>query len=404
MLSGDEEDDSPQECREKRRRTIGRRRLEEAAAASSGGGGSTSFSSSGGLNVMPESSQQGDSAGDNINNSGAEIVVPMVGSLAVAGRQRDMEDAITVRTNLCSPEITRRRPVHFFGVYDGHGGSHVASMCKDKMHVILQDELTRVGNHATPHASGASSSRVAREEQSMDESGLKEEWTRVLKSCFMRMEEVVLNTCSCGIVGLRCSCDRYEVNFVGSTAVVAVLTPQHVVVANCGDSRAVLCRGGRVVPLSFDHKPDREDERARMEACGGRVVYLDGARVEGILAMSRAIGDRYLKPFVISEPEISFTKRDEEDEFLILASDGLWDVMSNEMTCEVARECLREENRHADSGDPSAQTSTTNEGPGTLFPSQSASAAALLIRLALGRKSADNICVIVVDLKRTLSE
>lgn len=125
MLSGDEEDDSPQKCREKRRRTIGRRRLEEAAAASSGGGGSTSFSSSGGLNVMPESSQQGDSAGDNINNSGVEIVVPMVGSLAVAGRQRDMEDAITVRTNLCSPEITRRRPVHFFGVYDGHGGSHV---------------------------------------------------------------------------------------------------------------------------------------------------------------------------------------------------------------------------------------------------------------------------------------
>lgn len=127
-------------------------------------------------------------------------------------------------------------------------------MCKDKMHVILQEELTRVGNHATPHASGASSSRVAREEQSMDESGLKEEWTRVLKSCFMRMEEVVLNTCSCGIVGLRCSCDRYEVNFVGSTAAVAVLTPQHVVVANCGDSRAVLCRDGRVVPLSFDHK------------------------------------------------------------------------------------------------------------------------------------------------------
>lgn len=114
-------------------------------------------------------------------------------------------------------------------------------------------------------------------------------------------------------------------------------------------------------------------------------------------------GDRYLKPFVISEPEISFTKRDEEDEFLILASDGLWDVMSNEMTCEVARECLREENQHADSGDLSSQPLTTNEGPGTLFPSQSASAAALLIRLALGRKSADNICVIVVNLKRTLS-
>ncbi|KAL2540102.1 putative protein phosphatase 2C 75 [Abeliophyllum distichum] len=423
MLSGDEHDDSPDKCMERRRRIERRRSAAVAAAtATSGGGGSTSFSSLGGFNVRTESSQQGvrsavqradpsstsDSTGDdaeeeeNISNV-AEILVPVVGSLAVAGRQRDMEDASIVRTNLCSPEITRRRPVHFFGVYDGHGGSHVASMCKDKMHVILEEELMRVRNTAIIGAGGASSSRVEQEEQSMEDSGQKEEWTRVLKTCFWRMEEVVLNTCGCGIAGFRCSRDRDEVNFVGSTAVVAVLTPEHIVVANCGDSRAVLCRGGRVVPLSYDHKPDREDERARIEACGGRVVFLDGARVEGILAMSRAIGDRCLKPFVISEPEISFTGRDEEDEFLILASDGLWDVMSSEMTCEVARECLREENRSAGSRDPSTRPWTANEGPETLFPSQSASAAALLIRLALGRKSDDNICVIVVDLKRTLS-
>ncbi|KAL2546341.1 putative protein phosphatase 2C 75 [Forsythia ovata] len=127
---------------------------------------------------MTESSQHGvrsavqradpsstsDSAGDdaaeeNISNV-AEILVPVVGSLAVAGRQRDMEDASIVRTNLCSPEITRRRPVHFFGVYDGHGGSHVASMCKDRTHVILEEELMHVRNTAIAGGGGASSSRV----------------------------------------------------------------------------------------------------------------------------------------------------------------------------------------------------------------------------------------------------
>ncbi|KAH7853910.1 hypothetical protein Vadar_007962 [Vaccinium darrowii] len=132
-------------------------------------------------------------------------------------------------------------------------------------------------------------------------------------------------------------------------------------------------------------KPDRPDEFRRIQACGGRVIFVNGPRVEGILAMSRALGDKYLKPIVISEPEISFTRRDPGDECLILASDGLWDVLSNDLACEIASECLRQE----------------DEGAATVFyPSQSASAATLLTRLALGRRSSDNISVIVVDLRR----
>jgi serine/threonine protein phosphatase PrpC len=107
-------------------------------------------------------------------------------------------------------------------------------------------------------------------------------------------------------------------------------------------------------------------------------------------------GDKYLKPVVIAEPEITFTKREPEDECLILASDGLWDVLSSDLACQVARECLREKNPPAKAG-PQIE----EEGAGALYPSRSMLAAALLTRLALGRRSADNISVIVVDLKRS---
>ena len=105
------------------------------------------------------------------------------------------------------------------------------------------------------------------------------------------MDDVAISTCPCGSVGYRCGCHSIEAALSGSTAVVAVVTSEYIIVANCGDSRAVLCRGGRAIPLSCDHKPDRPDELARIEAAGGRVVFVNGARVEGILAMSRAIGN-----------------------------------------------------------------------------------------------------------------
>lgn len=112
-------------------------------------------------------------------------------------------------------------------------------------------------------------------------------------------------------------------------------------------------------------------------------------------------GDKHLKCFVISEPEISFTRRDpDQDECLILASDGLWDVVSSDLACNVATECLQGGINPplpvANSDDPNAGPRTTDDDQ-----SWSASAAALLTRLALGRKSSDNISVIVVDLKST---
>lgn len=142
----------------------------------------------------------------------------------------------------------------------------------------------------------------------------------------------------------------------------------------------------------MDHKPNREDERARIEAEGGKITEWHGYQVFGVLSTSRSIGDRYLKPWIIPIPEVTIVPR-EEDECLVLASDGLWDVLSNEEACNVARKQLllwhkkniidsSSDERRGDSSDPAAQA-----------------AAEYLTKLALQKGSSDNITVIVVDLK-----
>lgn len=113
------------------------------------------------------------------------------------------------------------------------------------------------------------------------------------------------------------------------------------------------------------------------------MIFWDGPRVLGVLAMSRAIGDNYLKPCVISEPEVTVTRRTPEDECLILASDGLWDVVSNETACGVARMCL--------------QSRKPREGSDKAC----SDASVLLTKLAMARQSTDNVSVVVVDLRTT---
>ncbi|CAA3020558.1 phosphatase 2C 37-like [Olea europaea subsp. europaea] len=79
---------------------------------------------------------------------------------------------------------------------------------------------------------------------------------------------------------------------------MALVTPKKIIVSNCGDSRAVLYRNSVVIPLSIDHK---------IEESGGHVIFWDEARILGVLATSRAIVNGYLKPYVISESEVTIT-------------------------------------------------------------------------------------------------
>ncbi|KAH7844955.1 hypothetical protein Vadar_033675 [Vaccinium darrowii] len=154
----------------------------------------------------------------------------------------------------------------------------------------------------------------------------------------------------------------------GSTAVTAILIDkQKLVVANVGDSRAVICKKGVAKQLSVDHEPGKEKDR--IESKGGFVSNLPGdvPRVDGQLAVARAFGDKSLKRHLSSEPDVKVEMIDDDTEFFILASDGLWTVMSNQEAVDSIKSIK-------DAG----------------------SAAKHLIDEALSRKSRDDISCIVV--------
>lgn len=146
------------------------------------------------------------------------------------------------------------------------------------------------------------------------------------------------------------------------------------VVANAGDCRAVLGKRGKAVELSKDHKPNCTSERLRIEKLGGAVFdgYLNGQ-----LSVARALGDWHMKcpkgsscP-LSAEPELHETLLTEDDEFLIIGCDGLWDVMSSQGAVSMVRKELMIHN------DP---VRCSRE----------------LVREALKRNTCDNLTVIVV--------
>ncbi|KAJ0551379.1 putative protein-serine/threonine phosphatase [Helianthus annuus] len=295
------------------------------------------------------------------------------GLTVVCGRRRDLEDAVSVKPSFCKMICS---DLHFYGVFDGHGCSHVANKCKDRMHEIVKEEV-----------------------ENCEEANL---WKEMMMKSFARIDKDVnewsKSASSCS--DCRCHLQIPQCDAAGSTAVVAVVAPDKIVVSNCGDSRAVLCRNGVAIPLSTDHKPDRPDELKRIEDAGGRVIHWDGVmRVLGVLAMSRAIGDDYLKPYVIPEPEVTVTERMDDDECLIIASDGLWDVVSNDVACHVARMCLRSEEVPLP---PRSDGSPFNVARGESSDKACLDASMLLTKLALARRSSDNVSVLVVDLRRDI--
>lgn len=108
-----------------------------------------------------------------------------------------------------------------------------------------------------------------------------------------------------------------------------------VFVANVGDSRAVGCIGGKTIALSQDHKPNLPQEKARVIAAGGTVTSMMGChRVMGMLAMSRALGDVMIEQYLSQEPDVTEQQLGEHD-FIIMASDGLWDVITSQEAVSI---------------------------------------------------------------------
>ena len=162
------------------------------------------------------------------------------------GWREEMEDFHSAQLNLQS------RDMNLFGVFDGHGGKEVAKYASESLHKVFlnQDEF------------------------------YKGQYDLALKAAFLKLDYDIKYTAN-----LAC-------RLCGSTAVVCLLVDKVVYCANVGDSRAVLCRNGKAVDLSRDHKPRIAAERTRIERAGGKVHQ---NRVNGLLSMSRALGDYEFK-------------------------------------------------------------------------------------------------------------
>lgn len=137
--------------------------------------------------------------------------------------------------------------------------------------------------------------------------------------------------------------------------------------ANVGDARGVLCRAGKAARLTYDHKGTDQQEAKRITDAGGFVM---SGRVNGVLAVTRSLGDTAMKDFVVGSPYTTETELCDEDEFLVLACDGLWDVVSDQAAIDLVREI------------DDAQHASTK-----------------LLKHALSQHTTDNVTVIVVRFK-----
>jgi len=212
------------------------------------------------------------------------------GGASQKGRRRYMED--TFRAVPMVGDDPRRG---FFGVFDGHGGRKAADFAAE----YLADFATRGIN-------------------SLGEVG------KMFTEAFLNADKQF------------CETAEREGFGDGTTAVVSYLRDGKMIVANVGDSRAVLSRGGVATAVTHDHKAESETEQRRIESKGGTVFHLGRWRVEGVLAVTRAIGDKDLKKCVTAHPDVFDIDLTEQDELLIMASDGLWDVMSNQEAVDIA--------------------------------------------------------------------
>lgn len=160
-------------------------------------------------------------------------------------------------------------------------------------------------------------------------------YTRLLTDQIIAVDKQVVEKC------------KGRTDMSGTTAVIAVLDGELLIIGNVGDSRAVMGDlKGSTIPLSFDHKPNQLKERRRIKEAGGFITFTGVWRVAGILATSRALGDFPLKEprkLITAEPDVlTFSLRDHKAHFVILATDGLWDVLTNEEAVAFVRDHIHE--------------------------------------------------------------
>ncbi|XP_062197935.1 probable protein phosphatase 2C 75 [Phragmites australis] len=268
------------------------------------------------------------------------------------GRKGTNQDAMVVWEN-----FNGRSDTIFCGVFDGHGphGHLMARKVRDTLPLKLRDFIyDDYGDSPTSNSDGLvleeTLSPYADAEDKSPMAGQKEEH----RELFSTMKESFRKAFRIMDKELRLHRNIDSI-CSGTTAVTLIKQGQDLIVGNLGDSRAVLgTRGqnGRLVAhqLTVDLKPDHPREARRIKRCNGRVfahqdepdvarLWLPNCNSPG-LAMARAFGDFCLKDFgLISVPEVTYRQITEKDEFIVLATDGVWDVMSNQEVVEIVASC-----------------------------------------------------------------
>ncbi|MBA0763132.1 hypothetical protein Gotri_012641 [Gossypium trilobum] len=238
------------------------------------------------------------------------------------GKRATMEDFYDIKTSKINGQM-----VCMFGIFDGTTSDVIGEDLSLKCGTGLSPYLGHGGSHAAEYLKQHLFENLMKHPKFITD-------TKLAISAF-KNSDILCETYPQTDVDFLDS-ERNTYRDDGSTASTAVLVGNHLYVANVGDSRTIISKAGEAIPLSEDHKPNRTDERKRIENAGGVVMWAGTWRVGGVLAMSRAFGDRMLKQFVVAEPEIQDKEIDEEFELLVLASDGLWDVVPNEDAVSLA--------------------------------------------------------------------
>ncbi|ODV86120.1 hypothetical protein CANARDRAFT_196878 [[Candida] arabinofermentans NRRL YB-2248] len=267
-----------------------------------------------------------------------------------------MEDVHTYVAN-----FAERLDWGYFAIFDGHAGKQAARWCGSNLHNILYDKIMKNDNVDL---------RVNLNSTFLDADYQMETSVKGSSGCtaavaVLRWEEDIDERDGSG-GGEYEDDDPYKIDSM-KTPFDFIPSKKHkrmIYTANVGDSRLVLCRNGKAIRLSYDHKSSDKLEQQRIVDSGGIILK---NRVNGVLAVSRSLGDVYMKSLVIGSPYTTSTELNEDDEFLIIACDGLWDVCSDQTAVELIRHIK----------DP-------NE------------ASAILVNYAMKHMTTDNITVMVV--------
>ncbi|CAE6042063.1 unnamed protein product [Arabidopsis arenosa] len=240
-----------------------------------------------------------------IDDPSSYVPVISCGSFATCGRRESMED-----THFLMPHMCNEESIHLFAIFDGHRGAAAAEFSAQVLPGLIQSLSSTSAGEA-------------------------------LSQAFVRTDLAFRQELDSHRQSKRVSQKDWH---PGCTAIASLLVENKLFVANVGDSRAILCRAGHPFALSKAHLATCIDERNRVIGEGGRIEWLvDTWRVAPAgLQVTRSIGDDDLKPAVTAEPEISETILSADDEFLVMASDGLWDVVNDEEVIGIIRDTVKE--------------------------------------------------------------